>query len=428
MHARLRCVVGAVLLAAVACDGIGREVVDHQMPLPPGILSTVCEPPSCDTPARSIELRPEIATRVHEPDRNTCPDTFDACALEPSTGDASPTACAQGQLDEPARLAHQVLRCAELELVLPVVQGECSFTLEGLVLEHTTLRLRAGAPCAVSMPALSTNDARIELEGPVVLILEQRAELQDTSFVGTRTAAGAPLLELDLIEGARVAIGDEALPFAGAVHALHTRLVDSSLHSEEIALDSVLFGNVKLHSGDLHADDAVFDSAILELDNADFSAASLANVEVRTCGAMRIAGSGVQSSVLRRCGDELVRIYNSTVAKTDIEGSIESDSSDFESVRFGMQEPTDVAHFGGTMHKTAFCGATRGYRAGELAGTSCVRCNARGTFEPDGACWVSKTSAIGADRTDCPAFQMLPECSGEGPAPRRPRWPSAASL
>jgi hypothetical protein len=307
-------------------------------------------------------------------------------------------------------------------LLLPDADGECAFRAEGVSLERTLLRLSSARPCVLALPGALVTDARIELSGPVTLVLGERARIERTGFVGERTDAGAPLLDIDLSEVARSAIGDGRRPFEGMLSARHTMFTSSSVRAEDAVLESVVFLHAQLDFDALDAIDATFAGAWLDLGAAVFGGCSFDRVDFRSCSSLLVAGSEIYKSVLRGCGEERVRIYNSTIGRSMLDGWFESDTNNIESMQLGLNGPTDFVQFGGVINKVAFCEHAASYRLGELANSSCTRCIVPGALEPGGACNVSEIDRVTSE--ECEPLVELQACEDDDVPTHRPRPPT----
>ncbi len=414
---------GLVLLTLAGCDGVGREIVDYEKPPPrKGTLPDLpCEPPICAEAIAEVELDDSIAMRLHSPAPNSCTHRFDTCAL---TDDA---VCSEGEVPDPALLDERSVICGDLSLTLAVDDGECSFRIERLAIEHTILRIRSERACELELPQLVARDARIELTGPVTLVIGERAELERTSFTAQANVDGQPALEIDLAQATQAAIGDEELPFEGFLSVGRSTLTDSSVHAEDVLLESAVFINAKLDAREIEAADAVFSRAVLDVGDAVLAACAFDSVEVRSCEALLLAGSEIYDSVFRGCGDAWMRFYNSSVGRSMLDGRIESDSSNLEGVVFGSEAPTEVVQFGGVINKAAYCGKARSYRLGELANSTCARCDARDSLKPGGACSVSEIDNVQPGR-HCEALAELDACDDDDEHVPRLRPPTPPRL
>jgi hypothetical protein len=414
-----------VLACVAACDGLGRAVVDHE-PLPPVIPPAEladCFEMQCEEPILELELPSSVVTGLHRPDLSFCGTEHDACALAAKAPEIDDTGCRNGVLRDPRVLDGESVYCGDLSLPMADEAGECAARVEGLVVERGVVRIQSERACELELPGLVARDVRIELSGPVTLVIGERAELKDAAFVGVRTTDGAPLLEIDLSVAERTVIGDDEAPFEGMVSLRRSSLEDSSLRAEEVALESTVFLRAQVHADLMDAVDAVFAAALLDFGSALIAGSSFDRAEIRSCRALLITGSVVYNAVLRGCGDELLRIYNSTVGRSILNGRLELDSANVEFVQLGMHGTTELVQFGGIINKAAVCEQVSSYRPGALADATCFTC-VEHALDEGGACALSDDVGVVVSAALCEAVADVEMCEGEDLMRQRPPTPA----
>lgn len=392
--------------AIAACEGLGRPIVDHVPHVPLGPPpEPECVPASCaDSPLDT--LSDMTVTELRELDASACP------ASERRQSEL---------LEDPTTLDRATRSCAELQVELPSVPGECALAITALDVSHVSLTIRASAACSMSLSGLRAFATRIRLEGPIALRIDRESRLTDVGISGVATQMGEPSLTLDAMSAERTAIGDAAQPFEGVVSARDTYLRDSSVTASDGRLETTLFDRTALDLARLTTVDAFFERSVIDVGDAVISASRLETSELRSCDSLVLVESSVISSVLRGCGTRPYRIFESLVEDSVVEGVIESDSTRFQRARFGLHVATDLVMFSGGVSQSAFCEHADRYRFGASAGVSCSSCIAGSVFEQRGVCALPDADRGDDGPVHCEAFVLEEPCAAPLPARMRDR-------
>jgi hypothetical protein len=315
--------VAALVLCAglCACDGVGRSLVDDR---DEARLESGCEPPpTCSDRTNASEGTEVVVPPVDEPAREACPGTLETLCI------ADASAAVSGDCDRRLDLNDGELAQGPGPLTctaLRIFAGErARLELPGLALSGGRVTVESARPLLLALPDAALEHARIDVTGPVsVRVL--RGSLDHVLVVGERASAGTPALELEESRAEGLTVLRNHAPFAGMLSITRSDLRDVWLSGEAVQLESNALEQGTLLAGQLNVVDGALGQVTLSFDSALISAAQLTRASVVRCDSLTLVGSRVEASDLFACRRGPLRVYDSAIRRSAVDGRVESDA------------------------------------------------------------------------------------------------------
>lgn len=445
MSLDLRAVTFAALLLASGCDQVGSSLVGDVTPpvsLPFTACSgmVVCEPPDAGTlpevlPADEVDVArcggigprdselcdPSVPVDAGSPESAAdaaAPDDDDFVDLGASPNSALLPPC---ESTRHARVPAE-LDCADVTSRDAPPQEAAHEQLARAQWHASNLRIESEVPRTIAIDELTASEVWIELRGPVTLRIGRQGgalftfgsgpptageeAISDLRVTGVATAAGAPQLHFEGVRARGVRIGDDARPFPGRVSARSSELLAVQLLAHDVALESSRLDTGLLRAGTLSGADAVLTDLGIELGHALLANSDLRSSQLTRCGDVSLVLVSVTDSQLSAC-DAPLRMIDSRMSRTWLDGAVEGDDATFESTLFGTREPTDLVLWSGRLKNAGLCAGVQSLVLAELTGIECSMCE-RDTFVPDAVCTLPK-SDIFLKNNLCPGLSSQDE-------------------
>jgi hypothetical protein len=338
-----------LLIAVSACDHVGSSLVDSRAAASSkdGISMACAALPRCDGgPRPELPKKPEAVPidfeACGEPQLRCEDDNEDE--LERSDLGALAQCTRPATLDEWSAAGGTLEACAAHRIANLDANEARELTLEGVVWMHVEVAFETATPLSITLTGATLEDVFVRLEGPVTLRVVDSAQFDAVRIVSSPsgalltqaglassasravTAAELPGVELDAVAARDLWLdGDEG--FEGAVHVAHSRLSGGYVTTHDLAVESTRLEAVQLRTRELKATDAVIADSQLAIDRGLISASHFSASDVLRCSALTFVATALEGVRLLRCDDPL-RLYDSVVARSDLEGDIESDGLD----------------------------------------------------------------------------------------------------
>jgi hypothetical protein len=433
MRALLAMLLASGLLAACS---IGAPLVDKQEPVEAGVAPIPCPPPPLCEALEEIETStvsalaiglsdcsPPHAAECPVPDAGVDDDAASPFqpidhplpGMQPSAADCSPPApllglpevsnCDDGRVDYVATMP-------------PVALDEPTWS-------HSNLTIVASAALPIALHSPDLSNVFLRLEGPVQLTIDHTDTLIDLRIAGVETNAGAPSVAFSQVTGQGVAIGDADRGFPGMVSLRDVTFSDSVLAPRQLQLESASLSKVRVATQALSGTDGLLENVAIDSDTALLSAFDLKSVRMKSCHGLTLVADNIYNGGFSTCeGAGMIRLYESEILASAVDGAVESDGSHWETTRIGANSATSLVTFLSDLSAVRFCKPTNRLVLGEATSIMCSSC-LRQLAEPAELCVVP-----GADRllkfqgNACPLLRMgVPIADCVDPIPARVRPP-----
>jgi hypothetical protein len=166
----------------------------------------------------------------------------------------------------------------------------------------------------------------------------------------------APSLRFEQVEARGLTIDGAA---ATRVSARASVFGSLRLNASVVSLESTALESSELAAGDLTLTDVRASSATIEADSGTLSATKLIESALRFCRDTTIVKSDLMHTKLTTCDQRRIRIYDTQVTETQLDGYLELDASSLTGVRFGASQSTDLVGFVTYIDASAMCDQTR---------------------------------------------------------------------
>lgn len=372
---------------AIGCDGVGRGLVDTTTAAPRREADLTCrDTPTCAGPAAAW-VSPRANLREFP----------ELCQLAPS------------RTIEPDRLlAGSSCECERWRIELGDRQDPA--ILRDLTMKDCTLEIAATRPAGIRLEKLQADSLSLMLDGPVELTIADQTSLDSTSVSATSTGTPAHL--------ALVEVAAQDLDVAGVdANLVRTSLQRSRVQATSLTMESVLLEDVMLESGSLVGIDARFHTVEIATELGSLSGSGGSHLVLSNCDAFLIADSELEQSQLHAC-QTVLRLYDSTIDSSVLNGAVESDGSDIRGTRLGLGGAARLTAWATAIFGTVFCSETAALRLGSAT----IKCSAcEGQLDaPDGdVCSQGGASSAALSKNECESLQAVQECTS--PFPRRGR-------
>jgi hypothetical protein len=418
---------GAVL--GGACDEVGAPLVGRRPP-PPASPPTI----GCTLP---LECEPRAAPEV-APERSASPIDLGSCGgaasrscvlrapagdVEDGLGelgmdegaDAGPLV-ADSQMSCTPALAAAGAECEALELVAE--GGE--HVLTGLALRRVNLSIRATHPTLLTLDEADLESVFVAMRGPITLRVSRAQAALELRVVTTAGAEGEPALELLDVDGHDVQVGTKEGRFDGDVRFDRAHLQDTTLVVERLELESVAVEASRIEARTLTGADVQIVRSSLALGDALLSAFTLIDAHIERCDALTLLSGHAVRIALPACSGPPTRVYDTKVIDGHADGWIESDSSIWERVAFGVTTETRLVAFGGTLRSVNLCQATLGPMLGDGLAVSCSKCD--GWSRPEQLpCQLKADEELTRYSNFCALLDVTTYAACPAPVPERER-------
>jgi hypothetical protein len=375
----------AWLLAAwlVCACNVGDALVDTQKEPEGGLVLPCRKPPPCEPLTENtmgethpVWYRGNIELSALAVERSSCLDAPAESACDPTAADAgshdpaetAPMEGCSARSDLPPTAACDDVRVA----------GDPASPLSSLDAPNwsrSNLTLVASSPWRVELHAPILDMVFLRLEGPVELHIDHANALEDLRITGVITAAGAPSLELRQVIGNALAIGDAVESFPGSVRLETAVLSESVLAPVRLELRSVELSKVRVLTSALSGTDASLVDAVIDADSVLLSAFKAARTRIQSCAdATYVAGTVMDTSLASCRGGGALRVYDTKILSSAVDGIVESDGSSWEYVRLGVNAPSDVVLFLSSWSAVAICEGASRIGIGTASSVKCSGC------------------------------------------------------
>jgi hypothetical protein len=412
---------------ACACN-VGAPLVDRvQGKL--GVDGVACNPsPPCE-PLSHADPR-ALIRRALQIVRDDCiaarRDSGISCdSSEGDAGASDPTDQTPGCEDQHA-LTELPAQLSCDDVVFASRSDAPDLSLDGVNWLHSNLTISASAARRIALTNATLRSVFIRLEGPVLLHIEHSESLRDLRIAGTVTPAGTPALELVQANGDALTIGDMTQSFTGSVTLRDVQLFDSVVSSTQLDLESVASTQVYLAAQSLTASDLDVLDAVIDADSMLISAFTAKQSQLHWCTGATLVAARISESSLSACDDGgAIRLYDSTILSSAIDGRVESDTSQWENDRLGATAKSEVVLFQTNFSAISFCKRTSKVAIGEASEIRCSFCE-REFSEPAELCTIPTQSVVPTFESNyCPLLTGTPTAppACTDPVPERVRPP-----
>jgi hypothetical protein len=370
------------LASLVACDGVGRGLVDHRTS---GTATSerCAEASSCGAP-RTVQPAPSEPAEFG--DFSTCAETA------PSLISVDSFPRADCDCKNYAVQLHE-------SSATPLVLDTGSF-------HHCRLQLSADRPSTLALTGVKLDDVAITLNGPVDLRLSE-AQLASVRVRGSSTNAGDPSLRVNRSQVVRLALAnDQDTPTE--LRVLDSFLADSFLQASSVQFESVALNQSTLSAQEFEASDLMVGRSVLKLDHALFSASNLNAVTIEKCGRVRLIGGEMARVEIASCREPL-QLYDMIVTSSLLDGALELDDADISTSSLGTREATSLLSYNSRLVNLTLCDRVGGARlAGGLA--DCVACEGPLVSGEASVCSGEQLLTMEDGSNPCPAFAAINDC------------------
>jgi hypothetical protein len=329
-----------------------------------------------------------------------------ACEGDGGLGRAIVTAPTPGSPPPDTKCVRERPRCMRPAAVMPQIDGAPVD--------------RDLAPCALSEAAGAVRTglelSNCELRGAQ---LDGLAELVNADLQRVRIALGPDqhltLRESQLTEVA-VVPAEESEEVQGELFISHSSMWGSRISSDRVQLLSSNVTSSSIEARQLVSDDVVFQKMDISLQTGTLAAVEMRTSLLHGCHAGVLIAASTLKTTRMRC-DGTLQIYASAVDHCSIDGEIEAQNTVFADGVFGLEQPTRITGWTGSLLNMVMCDLTEALHvsAGELTCNDC-----EGSFRAGEAdvCLAKKKPPRLTDNL-CDALRRPPPCDGF-PEPRRP--------
>ncbi len=377
-----------VALPTLACDGLGRPLVDRTA-VPEGVASDMClEVAGCAPPERLASPLLEIS-----------PVALAECA-RPTTSseEPSPFFCAElhSSDSEPGS-----------ELFAPDIQ-----------ITRSNWLIEASTPLEVNLSHAVLRDVWIALRGPVTLRVSDHSDLTDVR-ISMVEDEGEPRMVLEDSDALRLLVGSRDEAQVGSVSFTRARLQYAQVAARDIAVESVVSEWAVLNANRLRTVDLSDTGGRLSFDDGLFAASNFLLTDFARCGTASHASSTIEECMFDPCSAAPLRLYGSHLLKSFVDGEVESDESDWMWVRFGARAPTELMAWASSFQNINLCEHSKTVRLGENGAILCSHCDGRKKREI--ICQLPGAEVVLEDNDACPALTKAADCQAPLPIRERPR-------
>ena len=398
-------------LLCAAC-AVGSPLVDDSL-LIDGVGGLQCNaPPACEplrwTAASLAEAQPL--------ELESCADDA-RCTPEGASSDDPATESAAACRSELVRSLPLVAMCSRATLHAPADLESLDY--EGASWSRFELSVEAQAPLTIGLRRPELRAVRVRLKGPVTLQLED-ARMEDVRIDAERSAHGAPQLALVRSDAQQLRLGQPQQPFDGSVTMRGCTLEQLELYVSELTAESVHFDRGVLQADSLRASDAGFVELDVSSQRSVLAAFETEHCRFRLCNYASLIDGMLNRSNLVSCDGTSVRLYGSIITSGALDGTFETDDSDFENTILGAGARTQILAFQSRFSSDALCD---GLELLALDATSTVKCSGcQSSFQDGGrSCELpgagpDAASPVAANY--CPALvakRHLPQCDPDLP-------------
>lgn len=416
MKARAVRAVGALLLGLSWACNIGAPLIDTQLLPDGGPIELKCNPPPLCVPLTVSELALGSATPIAHSacadcDTHACDLDTDAGAVDSDLASPAADGCKAPALPPSAA-------GADLWISGPAAEGQS--TLDSPEWSQSNLTLIARVPWRISLRAPALSGVYLRLQGPVQLHIDHAAQIDDVRITGVSTPAGAPSVELVQSSAHALIVGDSEHQFAGPARLQDVVVSDTLMTGTTVELDSAVLMKVRIATHAVTGTDVSLTDAMIEADSVLLSALTASGSTIHSCTGATYVASTIQRSTLSGCGASVViHLYSDKILSSAVDGSIDSDGSNWENTRLGIATTTDATFFHSTISAAIFCSAATHVALGSASEIKCSSCERQ--LEADDFCVVpSENQAPRIYSNYCiPLLSPVAQC--EDPVPERVR-------
>jgi hypothetical protein len=296
------------------------------------------------------------------------------------------------------------------------------YSVRAATWSNVNLSIRSERPLEVLLDApQQLQHVFVQLSGPVLLRVADAASVVDLRVLGIASERGNPRLELEQVQAQLVNVGDAARSFPGELSLHASKLTVVALRADSVRLESVVLERGGLQTRALTAADVDLNELAIEAETAVVSAFGMRDSRLHICESGSFLDGRTSETAINTCSSATLRLYDVGFSGGALDGSIESDSSNFENVRIGVEAPTQLIAYASVLSSSSFCEHSERLALGFRTLVKCCACDERLDSASLG-CAIDEPLPL--DANACPAWPKgtrLPECSDDVPDRSRPR-------
>lgn len=337
----MRRFVHATVLTWLCACTVGAPIVDDHLEVdgPDNVGPIGCAlPPPCE----EIRGLPPMAAYAAEP------IPLQACGIEPNCSVAeSPETTVYCEGAETGPVLPQTASCHAF-VWRPSAELD-ALTLEDVDWSELDLTIEVTRPTLLTLRAPKLRSVFVQLAGPITLRLERAYEAQDLRFTGITNDQGAPRIEFERAAIERLRVGTSESRFEGALSLVAAIARDVGIHTLSLTTESgqLLTGTVQ--TGTIQLIDQELDKLTLEAGGGLLSAFAIRESRLRFCGDVTLVEGRILATAVASCEDAVVRLYQTNVGSSSLDGLIETDAVSVAFTVVGALQPTQLHMYSSTL-------------------------------------------------------------------------------
>jgi hypothetical protein len=407
-----------VCIALAACDGVGRALVAAGSDGASGDL--ICTPIEC----RDILFEPFDAPEPQVPDLSVCTPSSPALCeaaseTAPDLARDPPGACRRTlSLDDDTfdPEAIRTLSCSKISLVRKQSGSTGVVRIEDATWSQLDLDIETADPVTLELMSPLLNNLEMRLRGPVTLRVLDTNAVHDVVLT---TDSPSAALDLQDAEVKTIRLGDPQAEFAGMLSIAHSKIAQANIRARDLRLETVGLNDSQITAERTQWVDVTSRRTKLSAGIASISSSRLTKIEVEHCELLSIYHSTVAEYAFPDCSGSPTRLFETSLKRGSLQGTIDLDQSQVEDTVFGMHDTTDLLVWDTSLNRVNFCAATDHVVVAGEGSFLCADCRELdGAGVPIDACLHedNKTPFI----KSCGVLAVAPVCE---PTPLRMRPP-----
>jgi hypothetical protein len=287
----------------------------------------------------------------------------------------------------------------------------------GVELQRSNVSISSTTPLLVQLEGALIDDVTFLLTGPVTLRIARTRALRHVRVVGSgHLEGGEQRLEISRVDGEDLSVSSDYGVFTGTVVLEQGALENARVSALSIETVDMALTRATLESTTLSATRSNLELAMLTFEDGHLRGSTVDRAQVTRCTSLAVS-TGYASHVRFPSCAEPLRIYGARIEKSFVDGAIEADLAQFESVVFGVHEQTDLLAWDTKIFTSNFCKHARTTRLTASVHVICPSCAPEGNMI---AC-ADSNGIRDIKVSDCFAFEEPDECGGA--IPERPLPP-----